>query len=251
MIKPLSIAIAAGSLALGATNSAQALDLGAGFSASANIGATSNYIWRGFSQTRNGAALQGGFDIAHESGFYIGTWLSHVDFKLAPEADYEQDFYLGWSKTFGEVEVGLNYNKFHYPSANSLNFSETSLSLAAFGFSLGLDFSSDFPLVGNATGTVDNSSTLHYSLGYSHELPQSYVIDIGVGRYDFKETGFLGGNDDKYSYYNIGVSKNFWGIDFNVSYTDSSLSRNACIVYTGGKNYCGDTFFITATKTFE
>ena len=70
---------------------AMALELGAGFEASANIGLFSNYMWRGVSQTRNGVALQGGVDITHSSGFYAGTWMSNVNFKLAPKAHTEQD----------------------------------------------------------------------------------------------------------------------------------------------------------------
>jgi hypothetical protein len=46
---------------------------------SANIGAVSNYMWRGVTQTGDGAAVQGGLDVAHESGFYIGTWASNID----------------------------------------------------------------------------------------------------------------------------------------------------------------------------
>lgn len=47
---------------------------------SANIGAVSNYIWRGVTQTQDGPAIQGGLDYAHSSGFYLGTWASNVDF---------------------------------------------------------------------------------------------------------------------------------------------------------------------------
>ena len=39
---------------------------------SANVGYFSDYIYRGGSQTADGAAIQGGFDMSHESGFYIG-----------------------------------------------------------------------------------------------------------------------------------------------------------------------------------
>ncbi len=46
---------------------------------SANIGAVSNYIWRGASQTSDGPAVQGGIDVEHESGFYAGTWASNID----------------------------------------------------------------------------------------------------------------------------------------------------------------------------
>lgn len=251
MIKPLAIAIAAGTLALSAASSSHAVDLGAGFSASANAAVTSNYMFRGFTQTRNGAAIQGGADLAHESGFYVGTWLSTVDFKLVPGAEYEQDIYVGWGKSFGELAVDLMYNKYLYPSEKGLEFAETSLTLSAYGFSLGIDYANDFQMVGNSTGTVDKSSTINYDLSYSYELPHGYVLDATVGRYDFKEAGFFGGDKDKYTYYNIGVTKTFWGVDFNVSYTDSSLNGDSCEIYAGGKDYCGDVFYISASKTFE
>lgn len=251
MIKPLAIAIAAGTLALGAASSSQALDLGAGFSASANVALTSNYMWRGFSQTRNGVALQGGVDLAHSSGLFIGTWASNVDFKATPGADIEHDIYIGYGFTVGPVEIGLLYNAFTYPSEKGLDFSETGISLSAYGLTVGYDYSSDFPMVGNATGTVDDSSTSHYYASYSYELPEGYTVDATVGRYDFKEAGFVGSEDDKYTYYSVGVSKSWKGIDFSLAYTDSNIDKDNCAGYTGGKEYCGDAFVFTVSKTFE
>ena len=58
---------------------------------SANVGYFSDYIYRGGSQTQDGPAIQGGFDMAHESGFYLGTWASNVDF--GNSANIEIDFY--------------------------------------------------------------------------------------------------------------------------------------------------------------
>ena len=49
-------------------------------SVSANIGVVSNYVWRGITQTDDKAAVQGGVDYSHSSGFYAGTWVSNVDF---------------------------------------------------------------------------------------------------------------------------------------------------------------------------
>ena len=47
---------------------------------SANLGVQSNYYFRGITQTDDKAAVSGGIDYAHDSGFYLGTWLSNVDF---------------------------------------------------------------------------------------------------------------------------------------------------------------------------
>nr|WP_252865897.1 TorF family putative porin [Polynucleobacter paneuropaeus] len=44
----------------------------------ANVTVASNYIYRGLTQTNNKPAIQGGFDYAHESGFYVGNWNSSI-----------------------------------------------------------------------------------------------------------------------------------------------------------------------------
>src|SRR4051812_36601026 len=43
-----------------------------------NFGMYSQYIFRGLTQTGRKPAAQGGFDFAHESGFYAGTWASNI-----------------------------------------------------------------------------------------------------------------------------------------------------------------------------
>lgn len=43
-----------------------------------NVGVVSQYVFRGLSQTDGKPAVQGGFDYAHASGFYLGTWLSNI-----------------------------------------------------------------------------------------------------------------------------------------------------------------------------
>ncbi|HBD38686.1 MAG TPA: hypothetical protein DC084_34445, partial [Cupriavidus sp.] len=44
----------------------------------ANVSLVSDYRYRGLSQTNRRPAIQGGFDYAHESGFYIGNWNSSI-----------------------------------------------------------------------------------------------------------------------------------------------------------------------------
>jgi len=43
-----------------------------------NVGLYSQYVFRGISQTNEKPALQGGFDLGHKSGFYVGTWASNI-----------------------------------------------------------------------------------------------------------------------------------------------------------------------------
>ena len=54
---------------------------------SANVALTSDYVWRGVSQTLEDPAIQGGFDYAHDSGFAAGVWASNVDFYETGDID--------------------------------------------------------------------------------------------------------------------------------------------------------------------
>ena len=55
---------------------------------SGNVALTTDYRFRGISQTDRNPAVQGGFDWSHDSGFYLGTWGSNVDFAGSLELDY-------------------------------------------------------------------------------------------------------------------------------------------------------------------
>ena len=89
----------------------------------ANVTVTNNYIYRGLSQSNYKPAIQGGFDYAHESGFYIGNWNSSIswvsDENLAKSAPIEMDFYGGFKKELiGEgfaSDVGIL--QYYYPTS--------------------------------------------------------------------------------------------------------------------------------------
>jgi len=76
------------------------------------VNLTSDYLWRGVSQTQGNTAVQ--WDLqADKKGFYAGTWGSQVDF--GTDASIEYDFYGGyaWSKGDVAIDVGIiqyNYN---------------------------------------------------------------------------------------------------------------------------------------------
>ena len=74
---------------------------------SGNIGLFSDYRFRGMTQTDYGPALQGGFDIGHSSGFYIGNWNSNVEQKLYNGASLEMDFYGGFKGAVGDFSYDL------------------------------------------------------------------------------------------------------------------------------------------------
>lgn len=93
---------------------------------SANVALTSDYLFRGISQTTNELALQGGFDYSYDSGMaaepYFGVWASSIDFGPSANGDnaaIEVDYYGGLAGAFAN---GINWDVggiyYHYPSQN-------------------------------------------------------------------------------------------------------------------------------------
>jgi uncharacterized protein (TIGR02001 family) len=94
-----------------------------------NVGLYSQYIFRGLTQTDRDPALQGGFDYAHSTGLYVGTWASNIswlkeNFSAPPNAiagtynrggSLEWDFYGGYKMTFGDFGVDLGTLYYWYP----------------------------------------------------------------------------------------------------------------------------------------
>lgn len=106
-----SAVLAAAALAAPA---AQAVD----FSGSATL--TSDYVFRGISQTQGGAAPQLGARLSFDSGFYGALWGSSVDYGDVVGSDAEVDLVAGWNRTFAERwNLDLNLTRFTYPGTRA------------------------------------------------------------------------------------------------------------------------------------
>lgn len=91
------------------------------WTATSNIGFVSDYYFRGISQSWHKPAVQGGFDLAHSSGFYAGIWGSNVTPNTYPDASVEIDLYAGYNGSISAVE-GLGYTvgvySYFYPGGS-------------------------------------------------------------------------------------------------------------------------------------
>jgi uncharacterized protein (TIGR02001 family) len=83
-----------------------------------NVGATTDYRYRGISQSRAKPALQGGIDYSN-GGFYLGTWASTIEWvkDFGGDAKVEIDLYGGYK---GEIAKDFTYDvgvlTYQYPS---------------------------------------------------------------------------------------------------------------------------------------
>ena len=214
---------------------------------SANIGATSNYVWRGVTQTDDGPAVSGGLDYAHESGFYAGTWASNVDFvdrdddlddddsPLFSNNQVEVDFYAGYAN---ELSSGLGYDVgviyYAYPQAedynDELDFTEIYASLSYGPVSGGVYYTVDT----EAGGDDDH---VYYYLSAGTEVAPTWSIGATVGLYDFD-----GG--DEYSHGQLDVTKDagdFGEFTMSVSNVfdddDMGLDDDVLVFVSWGKSF--------------
>jgi nitrogen regulatory protein P-II 2 len=133
----------------------------------ANVGFVSNYVFRGITQTIGKPAIQGGFDYALASGFYIGVWGSNVSWITGSgssgDASLEGDTYLGFRSNFAtdySYDVGViryNYYGTYTPPAGYVK-ADTNEAYGSIGYkwiSAKLSYAmGSFLTVPDATGTT-------------------------------------------------------------------------------------------------
>jgi uncharacterized protein (TIGR02001 family) len=78
---------------------------------------TTDYVWRGTTQTQGDPAAQAGVKVAADSGWYASAWGSNVAFAPEVDASSEFDFTVGWARTWSDAwAVDVNILHYRYPS---------------------------------------------------------------------------------------------------------------------------------------
>ena len=80
---------------------------------------TSDYRFRGISQSNKRFAIQGTIGVSHVSGFYVGTWGSSIDDYVANGGDAEVDLYGGYKKTFNGTTADVGVLYYYYPGSSN------------------------------------------------------------------------------------------------------------------------------------
>ncbi len=129
-----------------------------------SMAVTSDYVFRGLSQSKEGPAIQGGVEYQHEVGAYIGMWASNVDFNDGDEAQVELDGYVGYRTAITDdlsADVGAIY--YGYPGADSnLDYDYWEFYAAAeYGIPLGMKTGAGFDV---------DKATIGASFSYSPEF---------------------------------------------------------------------------------
>ena len=248
------------------------------FTAAYNVGLFSQYIFRGLTQTNNKPALQGGFDVNHKSGLYIGGWASNVSWLRdnANEAvgpvyqsggSLEIDLYGGFKTDVKGVGIDIGALQYYYPGAlnkavyDKANTTELygALSYGWLQAKVSSVVSKDAWAFGKkynaGTNGDDERGTYYAELNANIPLADTGITAlIHVGRQEFNQAKSLPTNPEaSYTDWKLGLTKGFdGGLNIGAFYTDTNISTaNAAANWTyAGKNIGDSTGTVFVQKTF-
>jgi uncharacterized protein (TIGR02001 family) len=225
----------------------------------ANLGLFSDYRFRGISQTDKKPALQGGFDLGHSSGFYVGNWNSNVDSAMYSGANLEMDFYGGYKHSFDGgfgIDVGAYY--YYYPGSGknpdgSMKYDNTELYIAGSYGPVSLKYNyavSDFFSAPNSKGSSYIDLGFVYDFGNSWGVVAHYGYQTLKGDARAAEINGTFPGPNNYSDWKLGGTYTVDGWVLGLAYI--ATNRN----YTGGtaaltnRNTSGATGVLSVAKTF-
>ncbi|MBU6437442.1 MAG: TorF family putative porin [Betaproteobacteria bacterium] len=223
-----------------------------------NVGLTTDYRYRGITQSRFDPALSGGIDFTHKSGFYLGTWLSTIKWIKdagtisgvdTGNANLEWDLYGGYkgsiTKDLG-YDVGiLSYvypgNKYgNIPGGADANTTEIYGALSYNVFTLKYSHA-----VTNLFGFGSSTNSGYIDLSASFDLGNGWSVAPHVGHQKIKNNGAF-----DYTDYSLTVGKDF-GNGFSVALAAIGTNADKTLYVDPNGKFTGkSTAVLSAKYTF-
>jgi uncharacterized protein (TIGR02001 family) len=215
-----------------------------------NVSLSSQYIYRGLTQSNYRPAVALGADYSHSSGFYAGVWASSItwlrNFGIS-SARAEIDTYLGFKNTVNDFTYDVGYLRYNYPGSVATGFVKPDtdeIYIAGTFKEYTLKYSHG---LSNVFGTADSKNTYYIDLTAAWSLAQSMTLTAHVGHQKFK-----GASADPATYtdWKLELGKDFGnGITGSVGYTGTNADK--VFYQPPGKNFTGkNTGFLILKYTF-
>jgi len=225
-----------------------------------NMTLASEYLYRGIAQTNNKPAIQGGFDLTHSSGFYVGNWNSNIswlsDGNPGLSAPIEMDFYGGYKIALpGDVTLDPGVLYYYYPKKGvSLPVNPSTLE-----FYLGASWGPGTFKYSYATselfGLPGSKGSQYFDLSATFNVPGGVAIIPHIGHQLVSTDGATpacgdGTKDFSYTDYNVKATYDIsgWTLGAMVSGTNS---KKACYTgLVGGTDLGATRFVVSVAKSF-
>lgn len=224
---------------------ARAQQQGPGHQLTYNVAVTTDYRYRGVSQSRLDPALQGGADYTHApTGWYAGTWLSSIQWTKDAGGDdsIEWDIYGGRR---GELGRGFSYDAgglyYFYPD-NDLGPNANTFELyGQIGY--GPAYVKYSHSLTNLFGAPDSKQSGYLDVGANFDLPVAgLVLNLHVGRQEVNDNDQL-----SYTDYKVGLTRQFQAATVALAWIKTNSDA-----YRGprGQNLGRSEAVLTISKTF-
>ena len=216
---------------------------------SGNVGVTTDYRFRGISQTQNSQALQGGIDYADKSGFYVGNWNSSVSNALYTDSvGLEHDVYAGFKKEVIKgvtVDVG-SYNYFYSRAGNKFNSASNTHEVYA-AVSTGPVSVKYSQSLGDYFGAANSKNSKYVQADLNMPVVKNLTANAHIGRTMVSSHANLNYNDVK-----LGATYNLAGLDVGAHYyTNLGLSAAAKAADTvAGEKLYKNAIVFSVAKAF-
>ena len=211
-----------------------------------NIGAVSEYRYRGISQSRLKPALQGGIDYAHSSGFYIGTWASTIKWvkDAGGDGSVEIDVYGGY-KT--EIAPGLTADvgvlQYYYPS-NKLSTSANTFEVYG-ALSYGPVTAKYSHGTTNLFGVPDSKNSGYLDVSANFDIGDGMTLTPHVGHQTVKHTSVA-----SYTDYSLTLAKDISGVVVSAAIVGTDADKGFYASPANGKFMGKTTLVVGLKKTF-
>lgn len=171
-----------------------------------NLTVASDYRFRGISQTFKEPTVQGGFDYAHSSGFYVGNWNSNVSGVQYPDgAGIEMDFYGGYKfEPMPGLTADVGILKYYYPGASIGGIRPDALELYVGASYKWFSAKYSHAIDDEYFGATDARGSYYLDLNANFEVMDKTVLGFHVGRQTIKDRDAL-----DYTDYKISLSRDF------------------------------------------
>lgn len=217
-----------------------------------NAALTSDYRYRGISQTRLKPALQGGADVVHNaSGIYVGAWASTIKWTkdAGGDGDIEIDLYAGKR---GELSTGLGYDAgvltYVYPSnklASVPGFVGAHTTELYGQLSYGPALVRYSHAVTNLFGFVDSKHSGYLDLAANLEAGNGLIVNLHAGRQRVAHNSAA-----SYTDWKIGVTRDFSIVSAALAYVGTNAGKVAYASPANGKFLGKSALVLTVTKNF-
>jgi len=213
-----------------------------------NFSLVSDYRFRGLTQTFEEPAIQGGFDYAHSSGFYVGNWNSSIADTFYGGSPLEMDFYAGYKPTFGDITLDLGVLYYYYPGSDAPGIGRidnTELYAGAAWKWLSLKY---FHAVSDFFGVPDTKDSSYIDLTASYTFAGGWGVSGHIGHQKVENISAA-----DYTDYKIGITKDVSGWLLGLAFVDTD-AEEAAYTFTSGSgksvNVGDSTLVLSVSKTF-